>query len=131
MCIRDRGEGYRAVLAESSLLRPQDQPEGYTYTYYTASAKFSGADHGVSWSDFRLKHMENGGDGIFAAAKLPYQEPAFRDGGIGWEHTPVAEDLQTRLMNFTTNQANAEAREIQMTALAKTLEHFGDAVGTW
>ena len=128
---RAMGEGYRAVLTESSLLRSQVQPEGYTYTYYTFSAGFSGADHGVSWGDFRSKHIENGGDGIFAAAKLLYQEPAFRDGGIGRERAPVAEDLQTRLMNFTTNQANAEEREIQMAALAETLEYFGDSVGTW
>lgn len=125
---REMGEGYRAVLSKSRLLRPQSQPDGYFYTYYTFSAKFCGDEAGLSWYDFRAKHMENGGDGIFAAARLLYQEPAFRDAGIGSGETPVAVDLQNRLMNFTTNQANSDERNIQLEALSKTLRYFGDEV---
>jgi len=123
---RAMGEGYRSILEKSELLRSQHQPEGYYYTYYTFSARFCGEDHGISWYDFRRKHIEHGGDGIFAAAKLLHQEPVFRDRKIGHGETPVAVELQKRLMNFTTNQANEEEMDIQTEALAKTLRFFGD-----
>jgi hypothetical protein len=38
--------------------------------------------------------MENGGDGIFAAAKLLHQVPLFRDRKIGYGETLVAIELQ-------------------------------------
>ena len=125
------GEGYRAALSKSKLLIPQHQPHGYKYTYYTFSGKFCGEQHGISWYDFRSKHMEFGGDGIFAAAKLLHQEPIFRELKIGYGETPIAVDLQKRLMNFTTNQANKEERYVQLEALSKTLQYFGDEVGLW
>ena len=90
---RAMGEAYRRVLSKSKLLRPQVQPEGFYYTYYTFSAKFCGEDQRISWYDFREKHMEYGGDGIFAAAKLLHQEPALRDNKIGKGETPIAVDL--------------------------------------
>lgn len=128
---RAMGEGYRKVLTKSKLLRPQHQPEGYFYTYYTFSAKFCGSESSLSWYDFRAKHMEYGGDGIFAAAKLLHQEPAFRDRKIGRGETPVAINLQKSLMNFTTNQANVDEQNIQLEALSKTLRYFGDEATPW
>ena len=126
---RAMGEAYRAVLAKSKLLRPQVQPEGYYYTYYTFSSKFCGEEQGISWNDFRKKHMEYGGDGIFAAAKLLHQEPALRDSKIGRGETPVSVDLQKHLMNFTTNQADESEQEIQVNALSKALKFYGDEIG--
>lgn len=128
---RAMGEGYRTVLSKSKLLRPQHQPKRFFYTYYTFSAKFCGEESGVNWYDFRAKHMEYGGDGIFAAAKLLHQEPAFRDRRIGRGETPVAVNLQKRLMNFTTNQANVEEQNVQLEALSKTLRYFGDEPTSW
>ena len=120
------GLEFTAILDKSSLLSAQFEPDGYFYTYYTFSAKFNGAEHGVSWADFRKKFMEFGGDGMYAASKLIHQEPAFRDRKIGWGETPVAVDLQKKLMNFTTNQANAEDRAVQIDSLRKTLSFYGD-----
>ena len=125
---RKMGEMYRSQLLNSHLLKPQKQPDGYYYTYYTFSSKFLGETHGISWYDFRKKYMEFGGDGIFAAAKLLHQEPVFRDRKIGHGETPVAVDLQKSLMNFTTNQANTDEMEIQIDALNKTLHYFGDDI---
>jgi len=123
---RAMGDGYRAVLSGSELLIPQFQPKGYTYTNYTFSAKFCGEQYGIKWHDFRKKYMENGGDGIFAASQLLYNEPVFRDNKIGRGRAPVAEGLQKCLMNFTTNQANAEERMVQLNALTNTLRFFGE-----
>ena len=123
---RAMGEEYAAILTKSSLLSAQFEPDGYFYSYYTFSAKFNGAEHGVRWADFRKKYMEFGGDGMYAASKLLHQEPAFRARKIGWGETPVAVDLQKKLMNFTTNQANADERTVQIHSLRKTLSYYGD-----
>jgi hypothetical protein len=63
---------------------------------------------------------------MYAASKLLHQEPAFRDRKIGWGETPVVVNLQKKLMNFTTNQANAEDRAVQIDSLRKTLSFYGD-----
>ncbi len=125
---RSMGLDYVESLKNSKLLSPQFEPNGYYYTYYTFSAKFNGDSHGISWFDFRKKYIENGGDGIYSASKLQHQEPAFRDAKIGYGETPVAIDLQKKLMNFTTNQANKEERDIQIEAMNKTLKYFGDDI---
>jgi len=125
---RSMGIDYAESLKNSKLLSPQYEPTGFYYTYYTFSAKFNGDEHGISWFDFRKKYIENGGDGIYSASKLQHQEPAFRDAKIGYGETPVAVDLQKKLMNFTTNQANKDERDIQIEAMNKTLKYFGDDI---
>ena len=125
---RAMGIAYTEVLNNSDLLTPQHVSDGYYHTYYTFSAKFNGNKLGVSWEDFRKKYIELGGDGIYAASKLQHQEPIFRDRKIGYGETPVAVDLQKNLMNFTTNQANEEERNIQIEAMRKTQEYFGDSL---
>jgi perosamine synthetase len=124
---RNSGQSYAAVLQNSELLVPQFEPEGFFYTYYTFSARFNGNEQGIAWAEFRKKYMELGGDGIYAASKLLFQEPAFRDRKIGRGEAPVAVDLQRNLMNFTTNQENGEEIEKQMNALRQTLKYFGES----
>lgn len=125
---RAMGKDYTTVLSKSELLQPQFVPNGYYYTYYTFSAKFNGENHDIRWEDFRKKYMEFGGDGIYAAAKLLYQEPAFKSNKIGKGNTPIAEELQKNIMNFTTNQETNQERMIQVDALMNTLKHFGDKI---
>ena len=120
------GIGYTDALANSALLSPQRVLDGYYHTFYTFSARFKGDALGVTWEEFRKKYIEYGGDGIYAASKLQHQEPVFRDRKIGYGETPVAVSLQRSLMNFTTNQANQEERDIQIEALQKTQKYFGD-----
>ena len=122
----ESGLAYTKAILNSDLLTAQLVSTGYTNTYYTFSAKFNGGEHGIKWEDFRQKYMEFGGDGIYAASKLIHQEPAFYKNSIGYGETPVAVELQKNLMNFTTNQANAYEREIQVIAMQKTLKYFGD-----
>ena len=123
---RESGLAYTKAILNSDLLTAQHVSKGYTNTYYTFSAKFNGGQHGIKWEDFRQKYMEFGGDGIYAASKLIHQEPAFYKNSIGYGETPVAVDLQQRLMNFTTNQATVHEREVQTVAMQKTLKYFGD-----
>jgi perosamine synthetase len=125
---RAMGVAYTEALSNSDLLTPQQVIDGYYHTYYTFSAKFNGEKLGVSWEVFRKKYIELGGDGIYAASKLQHQEPVFRDRKIGHGETPVAVDLQQNLMNFTTNQANEEERNIQIDVMSRTQKYFGDTL---
>ena len=122
------GIEYKQVLSKSELLHPQYEPNGFYYTYYTFSSKFNGKGHNISWEEFRKKYMEFGGDGISAASKLIHQEPSFKKNKIGYGDTPIATMLQKHLMNFTTNQSTDTERNIQIEALTKTLQYFGDTI---
>jgi len=118
------GEGYISTIGKNELLKSQTVPPGYKHTYYTFGALFNGDKDGITWQEFRKKYMKFGGDGIYAAWQTVNNEPCFRDQKIGWGEVPVAEKLQRKLMQFTTNQSNEEERMIQMEAMHKTLKHF-------
>jgi len=126
---------YDEVIKDCDWLVPQKVPEGYLNTYWTYVVKFERDD--VSWYDFRHKYIDNGGDGIFAAWLLQYQEPLFATGA--WKKMcpplynsidfqkgtcPVAESIQPKLMQFVTNYQNDEEVMPQIEALKKTIEYF-------
>jgi len=121
------GLGYLSVIKElnSNILIPQFTPKGYTNSYYTFACKFNGEQYGITWQEFRKKYMEFGGDGIYAAWQLVYNEPCFKNNKIGWGRTPVAERLQKNIMQFTCNQANEKEIANQMKCLQKTLKYYG------
>jgi perosamine synthetase len=120
------GIKYTEALEGSKLLRPQKIVEGNFNTFYTFSAKFETLNGKVSWYEFRKKYMELGGDGIYAASKLLYQEPIFKKLKIGRGSTPIAEKIQKQLMNFTTNQSSVKEIEKQCEILLKTRKYFND-----
>ena len=124
---------------------PQHTPKGYQNSYYIFSARFEGEKKlGISWYDFRKKYMEFGGDGIYAAWALVYNEPAIqlvsRDGRynptitkrqaftprdfLRRVHCPVAEEIQPKLLQFTTNQKDTKEMNRQASVLKKTIQFF-------
>ena len=119
------GNAYKKVIedTQTSLLTPQKTPEGFKHSYYTFGALFNPTKD-VQWQTFRKKYMKYGGDGIYAAWKTQNQEPAFKNNGIGKGEVTIAEDLQLRLMQFTTNQKDDNEIKTQTDALTKTLEYF-------
>ena len=117
-------EEYLSTLHDSDFFVTQHTMKGYRNTYYTLAALFKGEDYGVPWQNFRKKYIENGGDGIYAAHQLVYNEPCFRENKIGWGRAEIAENLQKNLMLFTTNQKNEQERQTQIIALEKTLSFF-------
>jgi perosamine synthetase len=117
------GQQYLEVLSDSKLFFPQKTQDGFKNTYWTFAAKFLGDDFGIGWQEFRKKYIEFGGDGIYAAHQLVYNEPCFKN-YYKSSNTPVAEDLQKQLMLFTTNQKDENERNIQISALEKTLRFF-------
>ena len=120
------GQKYLEGILGSMLLTAQQNTYGTHSSYFTFSTKFNGIDYGISWFEFRKKYIQFGGDGIYSAAKLLYQEPIFKTLKIGKGTTPIAEYLQKRLMNFTTNQSNVKKMNQQVEILMKTRKYFGD-----
>ena len=95
---------------------PQYTGPEYTHSYWTWVSYLNTPD--VDWYDFRQRFTSFGGDGVFAAWKLTYLVPMFtnlnllrRQSFISKENLamytpglcPIAEYLQTRLVQFKTN----------------------------
>ena len=123
---------------KNKILIPQTVPNKYIHSYYTFAALFNGKTKGISWSTFRKKFVNFGGDGIYSAWQTVNNEPCFynaRKKGLysgsmkisnsyGWGETPVAINLQKNIMQFTTNQKNKKEIKRQIVALKKTIEFF-------
>lgn len=118
------GEEYVSIAKDSKLFKEQKTPNGFKNTYWSFAARFLGKKYGISWQEFRKKYMEFGGDGIYAALQVIYNEPCFKYNLIGVGKAPIAEKLQKELMLFTTNQANEQERMMQINAFKKTLDFF-------
>jgi perosamine synthetase len=111
------------AMAGCDYLIPQFIPEGYSHTYYTLGVLYLGADAiGVSWEDFRRAYIENGGDGIYGAWSVPYQEPALSH--LSCEPCSIAESIQPRLMQFKTNYKDMDLAAMKAAALEKTIKGF-------
>ena len=116
-------------------LVPQLTPKGYLNSYWTYTLKYTKED--VSWKDFRKRYVDFGGDGIYAAWKLTYQEDLMalkaykRLAPHYYENLeypdgicPVAEKIQPQLMQFVTNYGSLEEAKPQIDALVKTIDFF-------
>ncbi len=126
---------YDKAVAGCNYLVPQLTPEGSVNTYWTYALKYERDD--VSWQEFRKKYTEFGGDGIYAAWALSYEETVISSGtfkkicpplydnltfpeGI----CPVAEEIQPKLMQFVTNYGSVEEAAPKVEALSKTIDFF-------
>ncbi len=140
-------EKYLAAIRKTKCtwLIPQNVPKGSVNSYFTFGVRYEGEKVlGVSWYDFRKKFIEYGGDGIYAAWALVYNEPVFQlihkegkcfeDGPVqlkqykgflkGHTQCPQAELLQPKLMQFTCNQGIEKDMNLQMRALEQTIRYF-------
>jgi perosamine synthetase len=119
-------------------LIPQHVPDNCVHSYYTMGIKFDGKEQrGIEWKVFRDKYVELGGDGFYAAWKLPYLEPVMYNREYVrrcpqiYESTsyekgmcPVAESLQPKLMQFKTNYRDLGVAKDRANALRKTIKYF-------
>jgi perosamine synthetase len=121
------------ALVGSDLLIRQVEPEDYKNTYWSYSVVLNTNNPDSDWQKFRSIFKANGGDGYYAAWKLSYNEPLFRDQiqnkpGI-WQRynpelCPVAEYLQKRMIQFKTNYWDIKEAEQQAEILYKTVRMF-------
>jgi perosamine synthetase len=121
------------VLAKTSLLTRQKEPEGYKNSYWSYSVTLNTGSPEIDWFRFRDLFQKNGGDGYYAAWKLSYFEPLFLNeiqklNGIWQKYIkglcPVAEFLQSRMIQFKTNYWDLSEAEVQAEILEKTIKEF-------
>lgn len=127
---------YAEAVDGCEYLVPQKTPPDYVNTYWTWTCRYERED--ISWKEFRAKYVELGGDGIYAAWALLYDETFFASGDwkklcpplygpIKYETPvcPIADELQPKLMQFVTNFGSVDEARPQVEALRKTIHHFG------
>jgi len=141
----DKRKKIGAMLLEAvkgcSWIVPQYVPPDYEHSYWTFVCRFEAEEAGCSWKEFRQKFYDNGGDFIYGAWRLSYNEPIFQNreflgGSFPIDSSiykgdyrqykpglcPVAERLQPKLMQFKTNYMDLNEARKQAEALRKTIE---------
>lgn len=127
---------YDDVVRSSEILQAQRVLPGNTNSYWTYAVKLD--TDKVDWFAFRKKFLELGGDGYYAAWKLAYQEPLFRQKnflnreklGIYDDYDfekvscPKAEKLQRQIIQLKTNYYDEEQVKEQADVLKKTIDFF-------
>lgn len=127
---------YQAQVKSCDWLHPQHVKEGNKHSYWTYVVRLD--TEKVDWHKFRNKYLEFGGDGIYGAWKLSYQEPMFRDKAFlnreklgiydtynyNTVHCKNAEYLQPRLLQFKTNYYNLAEAKRQAEVLKRTIAYF-------
>ena len=121
------------VIADESVVKKQVVPEGYKNSYWTYCLLLETDEPDVDWYRFRDLFQKNGGDGYYAAWKLSYNEPAYRNilqpiEGV-WQRfdenlCPNAEFLQKRMIQLKTNYWSIEDAKRQAEILHKTIREF-------
>jgi len=124
---------FNKVLEGQTLLKRQNEPDGYLNTYWSYSVVLDTKNPEKDWYRFRDLFQKNGGDGFYAAWKLSYLEPLFLNVIQGWDGVwqkykkglcSNAEYLQPRMIQFKTNYWNLSEAEKQAEILTQTIKNF-------
>ena len=127
------------AIAGCRYITPQLVPEGYEHSYFTLGLLYEGAEKiDVTWEDFRKKYISFGGDGFYGAWSVPYLEPVmasrayvkrypeiYEDTSYREGLCPVAESIQSKLMQFKTNYRDMALARSKADALRKTINFYG------
>lgn len=110
------GELYNKAVEGCSWLIPQYVPEGFEHSYWTYVLKLD--TNKVSWEDFRKTFVDLGGERYYGCWSINYLEPVMNyEKGL----CPIAEDLQSRLLQLKTNFGNLEYAEKQASILKEAI----------
>jgi perosamine synthetase len=136
----DVGKLFDEVVGDCPWFIPQVAPEGHTNSYWAFAACMTHPR--VAWGDFRKKFMELGGDGVYAAWKLSYLEPMFKNRNFSGKEKvialahpeplqhwgpglcPVAEKIQPQILAFKTNYWDWDRAQRQAEILRKTINQL-------
>ena len=132
---------FEEVVRGCDWLTPQRTPEDCVHSWWTFALRLGRDD--LSWTTFRRKFVELGGDGFYAAYLPVYREPVFaslsREVAQSPERypqwagrmpdyrevtCPVWDRIQPRIMQFKTNYFDYDSAARQAQALGDTIEHF-------
>jgi len=100
------------------------------HSHYTFSAQYhQDRNNSVSWKEFYNKYISMGGDGFYAACKVPYLEPVFKNlnvNGRTYEEglCPTAETIQQRIMQFKTNYRDLNVAKRKAEILAEAIASY-------
>lgn len=130
-------------------LIPQHTPSGYEHSYWTFVCTFEAEKAGCSWHEFRQKFYDLGGDFIYGAWRLTYNEPLFQNREFLGQTfpidssiykgdfrqykpglCPVAERLQPKLMQFKTNYMDINEAAQKINILKKTIMEVNREYGS-
>lgn len=137
-CIKT-AELFQSVLEETKCtwLIPQKVGPEYKSSYWGWSVRLEHEE--IDWHRFRDTFVSLGGDGIYAAWRVTYLEPAFQNTAFlarekfipkGILETykaglcPVAEKLQPKILSFKNMYWTQEDMEKQAAVLKQTIEAF-------
>lgn len=129
-------EIFLEVLEKYDFFIPQKTPDGYFHSYYTLGVVYDGEkDTGIEWKKIRKKYIDNGGDGIYSAWAVTYNEPVIKEGQFKKRYPEIydklnlssvscknAEFLQKRIMQFKTNYRDIDLAYKKAKILRKTLK---------
>ena len=124
---------FKEVISNYKILKPQKEIKGYKNTYWTLACKL--IDKDISWKSFRNKYLEFGGESLYAAWTLLYNEtfvisnnwkklcpPLYKN--IYFPKCKNAEEVQSSIMQFTTNFESLKEARKHAKYLDKTLKYF-------
>jgi len=133
-------EMYLQTVEGCPWLTPQHTPDDCVNSWWTFTCRFDAEEAGCSWDEFRDCFFRLGGDFLYGAWQLTYNEPVFQNrrflGGFfpidselykGGYRTyepglcPIAEELQPKLMQFKTNYMDLATAQKQANALKATI----------
>lgn len=115
------------TLGFEDLITVQDSPANYNHTWWAFC--FTLNTEKVSWDDFRAKFKELGGHNYYGAWSICYLEPAlygkkYRDQDFLEGLCPIAEDIQSRLVQLKTNFETEQEAIDQANILSECLSFF-------
>lgn len=137
----ETGNQIYEIASKFEWLKTQKTYKNSNHSFWAAPILLDRQD--ISWEKFRDKFMENGGKGIYAAWKLSYLEPVFRDRKFLNREKKIsaavlktykeglcknAEYLQPKILAFRTNEWSKKQRTTQLKALEKTLKYFDNKI---
>ena len=113
------------VISNYNLLQPQKTEKKYKNTYWTLACKLIDSD--IPWKRFRSKFIEFGGESLYAAWTLLYNEKFIKSNkwkklcpplykNINFLKCKNAEEVQPLIMQFTTNLGTIEEAKKKLTA---------------
>lgn len=126
------------AMSDCDYLTPQHTPSDCVNSYYILGVAYSGLESiGVTWEEFRLEYIKQGGDGIYGAWAVPYLEPMiqertfvarypeiYKDVSYSPGLCPVAERMQPLVMQFKTNYRDLAIASKKVECLSKTIDKF-------
>ena len=130
---------WQEVISFCDWLVPQKVSSDHKHSYWSYAVRLNHPK--LTWHQFRDKFVEMGGDGIYSAWKLSYQEPLLQNpSNLGWRSRliskerlqgyrqknlcPIAEKYQPKILAFKTDYWDSNEAGKQAEILKKLIKKY-------